>query len=226
MYYRRDINILDGGPDDPTRVWEEFARIRKHLMRLDQNNIRTVRSDRIVPADDPGHQGISDIRTADTDKMSNLGFFPYIESYDEKSFNFEGDQRKWSKYRDGFYLDLFSKWESDWIVASGCEVLIQAPTQGHAVVEAEWAIHSSVSQGSVANAVAALGSNHTTNTAIPYENSNSVSCVTTLRVPAGPFRVYPMIRPTWKRQNASSGDPTDQTLIVKKANMYAFALYR
>jgi len=89
MYYRRDINILDGGPDDPTKVWEEFARIRKHLMRLDQNNVRTVRSDRIAPADDPGHHGISDIRTADTAKMEKLGLFPYIESYHEKSFTFD-----------------------------------------------------------------------------------------------------------------------------------------
>ena len=153
-----------------------------------------------------------------------LGFFPYIESYDDKSFGFEGDQRKWSKYRDGFYLDLFSRWEADWIVASGCEVQVQAPTKGHTVVEAEWAIHSSVSQGSVANAVAALGTNHSP----PYENSNSVSCIATLRVPAGPFRVYPMIRPTWRKQasGTATADPTDQTLIVKKANMYAFALYR
>ena len=222
MYYRRDINILDGGPDDPTKVWEEFARVRKHLMRLDQNNIRSVRLDRVAPADDPGHQGISDIRTADTDKMESLGFFPYIESYDEKSFTFGSDQQKWSKYKNGFYLDLFSRWEADWIVASGCEVNLEFLTQGYTVVEAEWAIHSSVSQGSVANAVAAIGVNRS----VSYGGANSVSCITTLRVPAGPFRVYPMIRPTWRIDGNTSGYPTNQTLVVKKANMYAFALYR
>lgn len=221
MYYRRDINILDGGPDDPTRVWEEYSRIRKHLMQLDQNNISGVRTDRIARADDEGHHGISDIRTSDTDKMEGLGFFPYIDRYSNRDYEYNPDNGTWLPYHNDFYLDLFSRWEATWIVASGCQVEVThhpPPSATQSRISVEWAIRSSVGTGSIANASTTVGM-RTTSTAPQF---NSISCIAPIRVPAGPFRVFPMVRPTWR---VSQGE-TMQKARISRANMYAFALYR
>ena len=216
MYYRRDINILDGGPDDPTRVWEEFARIRKHLMSLDQNNVQAVRSKRIAPADDPGHHGISDIRTADTPEMANLGLFPYRETSNQKVLTHIPDNRRWAPIDEEFYLDLFSKWEADWFIGVGCEVSVTNPSASPDQVFFEVAIHSSVSTGSSSSA------------ATTTPGVSAISNICPIRVPAGPFRVYPLVRASWANPPHYSTTPAvlDQVVTVLSANMYAFGIYR
>jgi hypothetical protein len=216
MYYRRDINILKGGPDDPTQVWQEFARVRNHLMSIDQNNVRGVRSDRIVSADDPGHEGISDIRTADTPEMQSLGYFPYREDSVNTSIEFVPGNGVWTRLSDDFYLDMHSKWEADWIVGGGIEVEVSNPSSTADRVYVELAIHSSSSQGSTSNA----------STMLP--GSSAISNVCPLRIPAGPFRVYPLVRATWPNPPSwsSATAARDQVVTIKKANLYAFGLYR
>lgn len=229
MYYRRNLLIKDGFPDDPSKVWAEFHRVRKHLMNLDQNNIKKFAKERIAPADDPDHNGVSDIRAEGTGSSASLvDNFPYIYSNDAVTRTHADDNALWRKFREHFYLDLFSRWESTWIVGSCCEVEGGGTSWANIGMNVQWGIQSSAGERSVSHGgctmqPAGVGGTH----------FNSISCVTAIRVPAGSFRVYPVAKVRWYDSSASISDnftgvPTAEypEMTINKANLFAFGIYR
>ena len=119
MYYRRSSYPAPGLADIPDDLWKEFQRIRGHLGRVDQNNVRagTVLRDSIALPDNVAHNGVSDIVGAD-------GGFLYSENPGGSSpVATIGEDLKgqWVDLRrgdNGVSLAAISRGPAPWIVAA------------------------------------------------------------------------------------------------------------
>lgn len=220
-YYKSNFYPVDGAPDDPVPVWDEFNRIRDHLSSLDQNNVAKdgVSPGRIVLPGDPKHHGISDVRTDDTGYMDVALIqekFPYMEADGESlhpgdSFQSlltmtPGESGVWHRINGNPYLashlsrgnaklDLFSRWEAPWVFGASVEFAHSNPVN-QSTPFVSMRINTSKTSPPADMAVGRLNY-----PARGFEGGRTGLCsMASMIVPPGKFEAYVTARTTWRTE--------------------------